>query len=79
MVTALPLPLAPQLLLAATDGGGMGDIRLRMMDMLIQVKEGPEGLGRKNFKIWTRISQCKTKRKIKNRYTIRIRVSYGLI
>jgi hypothetical protein len=25
-MTALPLPLAPQLLLAATDGGGMGGI-----------------------------------------------------
>jgi hypothetical protein len=23
--------------------------------MLIQVKEGPEGLGRKNFKIWTQL------------------------
>jgi hypothetical protein len=50
MMTALPLPLAPQLLLAATDGGGMGDILLRMMDMLIQVKEGPEGLGRNTSK-----------------------------
>jgi len=52
---ALRLPLAPQLLLAATDGEGMGDIILRMMDILIQEKEGPEGLGRKNFKIRT---QC---------------------
>jgi hypothetical protein len=50
MMTALPLPLAPQLLLAATDGGGMGDILLRMMDMLIQEKQGPEGLGKKNFR-----------------------------
>jgi hypothetical protein len=50
MMTALPLPLAPQLLLAATDGGGIGDILLRMMDMLIQEKEGPEGSGRKNFR-----------------------------
>jgi hypothetical protein len=54
MMTALPLPLAPQLLLAATEGGGMGDILLRMMDMIIQEKEGPEGLGKKNFEIWTR-------------------------
>jgi hypothetical protein len=54
MMTALPLPLAPQLLLAATDGGGMGDILLRMMVMIIQEKEGPEELGRKNFKILTR-------------------------
>jgi hypothetical protein len=53
MMTALPLPLAPQLLLAATEGGGMGDILLRMMDMLIQVKEGPEGSSGKNFKILT--------------------------
>jgi hypothetical protein len=53
MMTALPLPLAPQLLLAATDGGGMGDILLRMMDMLIQEKEGPDESGRKNFKIET--------------------------
>jgi hypothetical protein len=51
MMTALPLPLAPQLLLAATYGGGMGDILLRMMDMLIQEKEVPEGLSRKTFKI----------------------------
>jgi hypothetical protein len=49
MMTALPLPLAPQLLPAGTVGGGMGDI-LRIMDILIQEKEGPEGLGRKNFK-----------------------------
>jgi hypothetical protein len=50
MMTALPLPLAPQLLLAATDGGGMGYILLRVMDMLIQEKEVPEGLGRKTSK-----------------------------
>jgi hypothetical protein len=48
----LPLPLAPQLLPAGTVGGGMGDI-LRIMDILIQEKEGPEGLGKKNFKIQT--------------------------
>jgi|Tabmets5t2r1_1033131.scaffolds.fasta_scaffold03964_4 hypothetical protein len=35
-------------------GGHIGDI-LCMMDILIQEKEGPKGLGRKNFKIWTQI------------------------
>jgi hypothetical protein len=50
MMMALPLPLAPQLLLAATDSEGMGDILLRMIDMHIQEKEGPEGSGRKTFK-----------------------------
>jgi hypothetical protein len=49
MMMALPLPLAPQLLLAATESEGMGDILLRMIDMHIQEKEGPEGLGRKNL------------------------------
>jgi hypothetical protein len=39
MMTALPLPPAPQLLPAGTVGGGMGDI-LRIMDILIQEKEG---------------------------------------
>jgi hypothetical protein len=34
---------------AGGDGGGIGDI-LRMIDILIQEKEGPEGPGRKNFK-----------------------------
>jgi hypothetical protein len=35
-------------------GGCVGDI-LRMMDIPTQEKEGPKGLGRKNFKIWTQI------------------------
>jgi hypothetical protein len=34
------------------DGEVSGDI-LRMMDILIQENEGPEGSGRKNFKRWT--------------------------
>jgi hypothetical protein len=69
MMTALPLPLAPQLLLAATDGGGMGDILLRMMDMLIQEKEGPEGSSRKNFKIETRYEST-------NRMKTRVQLFY---
>jgi hypothetical protein len=35
---------------AASFGGGIGDILLPMIDILVQEKEGPEGSGRKNFK-----------------------------
>jgi hypothetical protein len=36
---------------AVSFGGGIGDILLPMIDILVQEKEGPEEFGRKTFRI----------------------------